>query len=54
VANTAAFDFFFVPPRYSFYVAEPQYLVTLGVMLGVAVIIANLMASVRSQTKSAA
>ncbi len=54
VANTAAFDFFFVPPRFSFYVAEPQYLVTLAVMLGVAVIIANLMASVRSQTKSAA
>ncbi len=54
VANTAAFDFFFVPPRYSFYVAEPQYLVTMSVMLGVAVVIANLMASVRSQKESAA
>jgi two-component system sensor histidine kinase KdpD len=52
--NTAAFDFFFVPPRYSFYVAEPQYLVTLGVMLGVALIIANLMVSVRTQTQRAA
>jgi two-component system, OmpR family, sensor histidine kinase KdpD len=54
VANTAAFDFFFVPPRYSFYVAETQYLFTLGVMLGVAVIIANLMVNVRRQTESAA
>jgi two-component system sensor histidine kinase KdpD len=54
VANTVAFDYFFVPPRYSFYVAETQYLVTLGVMLGVAVVIANLMASVRRQTEAAA
>lgn len=54
VANTAAFDYFFVPPRYSFYVSETQYLFTLGVMLGVAVIIANLMAGVRSRTESLA
>jgi two-component system sensor histidine kinase KdpD len=53
-ANTVAFDFFYVPPRYSFYVAETQYLFTLGVMLGVAFIIANLMASVRRQTELAA
>jgi two-component system sensor histidine kinase KdpD len=54
VANTAAFDFFFVPPRYTFYVAETQYLFTMGVMPGVAFVIANLMISVRSQTESAA
>lgn len=54
IANTAAFDFFFVPPRYSFWVADPQYLVTMGVMLGVALIIANLMASVRRQTEAVA
>jgi two-component system sensor histidine kinase KdpD len=54
IANTAAFDFFFVPPRYTFYVAETQYLFTLGVMLGVALVIANLMVSVRRQTESAA
>lgn len=50
IANTLAFDFFFVPPRYSFYVAEGQYLFTLGVMLGVALVIANLMVSIRRQT----
>jgi two-component system, OmpR family, sensor histidine kinase KdpD len=53
IASVAAFDFFFVPPRYSFYVAEPQYLVTLGVILGVALIIANLMVTVRRQTEAA-
>jgi two-component system, OmpR family, sensor histidine kinase KdpD len=54
IANTAAFDFFFVPPRYTFYVGETQYLFTLGVMLVVAFVIANLMVSVRRQTESAA
>lgn len=54
IANTAAFDFFFVPPRYTFYVTETQYVFTMGVMLGVALVIANLMASVRRQTEAAA
>jgi two-component system sensor histidine kinase KdpD len=54
IANVAAFDFFFVPPRYSFYVSETQYLFTLGVMLSVTFVIANLMASVRRQTEAAA
>ena len=54
IVNAAAFDFFFVPPRYSFYVSETQYLFTLGVMLGVAFLIANLMASVRRQTEMSA
>jgi two-component system sensor histidine kinase KdpD len=54
IANTAAFDFFFVPPRYSFYVSDTQYLFTLGGMLGVAFVIANLMVSVRRQTSAAA
>jgi len=54
IANAAAFDFFFVPPRYSFYVSETQYLFTLGVMLGVTFVISNLMVSVRRQTEAAA
>jgi two-component system sensor histidine kinase KdpD len=53
VANVLAFDFFFVPPRYSFAVADFQYVVTFGVMLAVALIIANLVASVRAQTRVA-
>jgi len=31
VLNVAAFDFFFVPPRYSFAVSDVQYLVTFGI-----------------------
>ena len=50
VLNVAAFDFFFVPPRFSFAVADFEYLVTFAVMLAVALTIANLMASVRQQT----
>jgi two-component system sensor histidine kinase KdpD len=53
VANVLAFDFFFVPPRYSFAVADFQYVVTFGVMLTVALIIATLVANVRAQTRVA-
>ena len=53
VANMLLFDFFFVDPRYSLAVANFQYVVTLAVMLVVALIIANLGASVRAQTRVA-
>ena len=53
IANVAAFDFCFVPPRYTFSVADAQYLVTFAVMLIVTLVIANLMASVRQQTRVA-
>src|SRR5215472_1547650 len=53
VLNVAAFDFFFVPPRYSFAVSDVQYLVTFGTMVTIALVIANLTASVRQQTRVA-
>ena len=53
IANVAAFDFFFVPPRYTFAVSDVQYIVTFAVMLVVTLVIANLMASVRQQTRVA-
>jgi len=53
VLNVAAFDFFFVPPRYSFAVSDVQYLVTFGTMVIIALVIANLTASVRQQTRVA-
>jgi two-component system sensor histidine kinase KdpD len=53
VVNMVAFDFFFVLPRFSLAVADLQYVVTLAVMLVVALIIANLGASVRAQTRVA-
>jgi two-component system sensor histidine kinase KdpD len=45
----AAFDFFFVPPRLTFAVADAQYLVTFAVMLIVAVITGQLTAGLRFQ-----
>jgi two-component system sensor histidine kinase KdpD len=53
VANVIAFDYCFVPPRFTFSVADFQYLVTFIVMLVVTLVIANLMASVRQQTRVA-
>jgi two-component system sensor histidine kinase KdpD len=51
--NVAAFDFCFVPPRFSFAVSDFQYLVTFAVMLGMTLVIASLVASVRAQTRVA-
>jgi two-component system, OmpR family, sensor histidine kinase KdpD len=53
VLTVAAFDFFFVPPRYSFAVSDAQYLVTLAAMLTIALVISTLTASVRQQTRVA-
>jgi two-component system sensor histidine kinase KdpD len=47
VANILAFDFFFVPPQFSFDVEDTQYIFTMGVMLIVALVIANLVVNIR-------
>jgi two-component system sensor histidine kinase KdpD len=51
--NVAAFDFFCVPPRFTFAISDAQYLLTFGVMLTIALVIATLVASVRQQTRVA-
>jgi two-component system sensor histidine kinase KdpD len=53
VLNVICFNFFFVPPRLTFAVANVQYVVTFAVMLAVALTIATLMANVRMQTRVA-
>ena len=53
VVNTVTFDFLFVPPLYSLAVTNFKYVVTFGVMLAVALIIATLVANVRAQTRVA-
>jgi two-component system sensor histidine kinase KdpD len=53
VTNILAFDYFFVPPLFSFQVFDRSYLVTFAVMLLVALIVANLMIAVRAQTEAA-
>jgi two-component system sensor histidine kinase KdpD len=45
--NVAAFDFFFVPPRFSFNVSDVQYVVTFGVMLAVGLLVGQLTAGLR-------
>jgi two-component system sensor histidine kinase KdpD len=47
VLSVAAFDFFFVQPRFSFAVTDVQYLVTFAVMLGVGTLIGQLTANLR-------
>lgn len=47
--SVALFDFFFVPPRFTFSVDDPQYLVTFAVMLAVALITGQLTAGLRRQ-----
>jgi K+-sensing histidine kinase KdpD len=34
--SVACFDFFFVPPKYTFSVDDPQYLLTFAIMLAIA------------------
>jgi two-component system, OmpR family, sensor histidine kinase KdpD len=53
IVNTVVFDYLFVPPIYSLTVSNFRYIVTFGVMLAVAVIIASLVASVQAQTRVA-
>jgi len=52
--NVAAFDFFFVPPRFSFAVSDVQYLLTFAVMLIVGLVTGQLTAGMRFQARVAA
>ncbi|MDD5248489.1 MAG: two-component system sensor histidine kinase KdpD [Rhodocyclaceae bacterium] len=51
--NVAAFDFFFVPPRFSFAVSDVQYLLTFIVMLVVGLTTAKLTAGLKFQARVA-
>ncbi len=47
------FDFYFVPPRFSFAVQDAQYLLTFAVMLVVALVIGQLTAGLKVQAQAA-
>lgn len=51
--SVASFDFFFVPPRFSFAIGDMQYLLTFVVMLTVALITGQLTANLRYQARVA-
>jgi len=53
VLGVMAFDFFFVPPRFTFAVSDLQYVMTFGVMLAVGLITGHLTAGLRYQAKVA-
>ena len=53
ILSVAAFDFFFVPPYFSFAVTDVEYLLTFGVMLVVALITGNLAVRIRQQAELA-
>jgi two-component system sensor histidine kinase KdpD len=51
--SVATFDFFFVPPYFSFAVSDTQYMVTFAVMLVVALVISGMTVRIRAQADSA-
>ena len=51
VASVMIFDFFFIPPFYSFSVDNAQYFLTFAVMLVIGLIISTLTARVREQLR---
>jgi two-component system, OmpR family, sensor histidine kinase KdpD len=51
--GVAAFDFFFVPPQFTFHVSDTQYVVTFAGMLGVALVISTMASRLRQQTEAA-
>ncbi|MFZ6673893.1 DUF4118 domain-containing protein [Undibacterium sp. Xuan67W] len=53
VVGVAVFDFFFVPPRFTFAVSDFQYLVTFAVMLAVGLLTGHLTAGLRYQARVA-
>ena len=53
VLSVAAFDFFFVPPYYTFRIADTEYLVTFAVLLITALVISTLTVRLRRQAEAA-
>ncbi len=51
--SVLAYNFFFLPPLYTFTITDPENVVTLGVFALVAVIASNLTAQLRAQTVTA-
>jgi len=52
--SVGGFDFFFVPPRFSFAVSDVQYLLTFSIMLAVGLITGQLTAGLRFQARVSA
>ncbi|KPH79628.1 sensor histidine kinase [Bosea vaviloviae] len=53
VLSALAFNFFFLEPRYTFTISDPESVIALGFFLGVAVVASNLTARVQRQATAA-
>jgi two-component system sensor histidine kinase KdpD len=53
VASAVSFDFFFIPPYFSFEIADLQHIVTFVVMFAVAVVVSDLTQRIRDQAEAA-
>jgi two-component system sensor histidine kinase KdpD len=53
VASVLVFDFFFVPPYYSFAISDAQYLLTFGVMFIIGLLISTLTTRIRDRLRAA-
>ncbi|MBI4178512.1 sensor histidine kinase KdpD [bacterium] len=53
ILSVAAFDLFFVPPRFTFAVSDVRYFVTFAVMLVVAIVVSSLTVRIRRQADAA-
>lgn len=51
VLSVGAFDFFFVPPRFTFAVSDAQYLLLFTIMLAISIYISSLTLRLRSQAQ---
>src|SRR5262249_33098834 len=49
IVSVLVFDFFFVSPSFSFAISDAQYIITLGVMLGIGLLISALTAKLQTQ-----
>ncbi|WP_298167797.1 sensor histidine kinase KdpD [Novosphingobium sp.] len=51
VASSLAYNFFFIPPLYTFTISDPQNLITVLVLLGVAVVASQIASQTRDQAE---
>jgi two-component system sensor histidine kinase KdpD len=49
LASSLAYNFFFIPPRFTFTIQDPQNIITVLVLLGVAIVASQLASHVRAQ-----
>ena len=50
VLGVTLLNFLFIPPRYTFLVEGPEYLISLGALLGVSLVVSGLVARLKRQT----